>query len=374
MKIAILDTYYPAFLDAIYLKQADLGQRRYTEQVSVLVDQCFGTSDFYSRHFNDAGCEAVDLIANGIQLQARWAEEHNHRIGGWRWRLDPRVTRLPGLGLLAANWPALIAVTAEQVRRLKPDVLYCQDMSFMPPRVLKELKRHVGLIVGQIASPAPALRYLECFDLILTSFPHFVERFRAQGLASEYFRIGFDTRVLEKLGAVPKDLDATFVGGITAAHSRGTALLEQLASTTPIEFFGYGSDRLAQDSPIRARHHGEVWGLDMYKALARSRVTLNRHIDVAENYANNMRLFESTGVGTLLITDQKKNLADLFEPGREVVTYSSAEEAAEMIRYYVEHPQLAEDIALAGQRRTLREHTYRHRIDELVGTLRKHLQ
>jgi len=373
LKIAILDTYYPAFLDATYRSHAGLGQQIYAEQLDLLVNQCFGTSDFYSRHLKDVGCEAIDLIANGRQLQAKWAREHERRIAPWRWRLDPRVTRLPVAGRLAANWPALIAITAEQVRRIKPDVLYCQDMSFMPPVVLKELKRHVRLIVGQIASAAPPARYVECFDLILTSFPHFIERFRAQGVASEYFRIGFDTRILERLGAVEKNLDATFVGGITAAHSRGTALLEKLANTTPIEFFGYGSERLAPDSPIRARHHGEVWGLDMYRALARSKVTLNRHIDVAENYANNMRLYESTGVGTLLITDSKRNLAELFEPGREVIAYSSADEAAEMIRYYVEHPQLAADIARAGQRRTLGEHTYRHRMDELVGILHQHL-
>ena len=52
----------------------------------------------------------------------------------------------------------------------------------------------------------------------------------------------------------------------------------------------------------------EVWGLDMYRALARSKITINRHINVAENNANNMRLFEATGTGSLLITDRKDNL------------------------------------------------------------------
>ncbi len=44
----------------------------------------------------------------------------------------------------------------------------------------------------------------------------------------------------------------------------------------------------------------------MYEVIRRSRVTLNFHIDLAEGWANNMRLYEATVVGTLLLTDWKK--------------------------------------------------------------------
>jgi spore maturation protein CgeB len=107
----------------------------------------------------------------------------------------------------------------------------------------------------------------------------------------------------------------------------------------------------------------------MYRAIARSHVTFNRHIDVAENNANNMRLYEATGVGTLLITDRKQNLGQIFEPGREVVVYSDAEEAVRLIRYYLAHPHEAAEIARAGQARTLRDHTYRQRMVSLVPML-----
>ena len=73
----------------------------------------------------------------------------------------------------------------------------------------------------------------------------------------------------------------------------------------------------------------------MYRVLSRSKIALNRHSDVAEDYANNMRLYESTGVGALLITDAKRNLTDLFEPDEEVVTYSSEDELVEKIHHYL---------------------------------------
>jgi spore maturation protein CgeB len=113
--------------------------------------------------------------------------------------------------------------------------------------------------------------------------------------------------------------------------------------------------------------------MDMYRALARSRITLNRHINVAENNANNMRLYEATGVGAMLLTDRKDNLHELFEIGKEVVAYSSKEEAAELVRYYLEHPGEAAQVAKAGQARTLREHTYAQRMQELVPILKRHL-
>jgi spore maturation protein CgeB len=111
----------------------------------------------------------------------------------------------------------------------------------------------------------------------------------------------------------------------------------------------------------------------MYRVLARSKIALNRHIDVAEKYANNMRLYEATGVGTLLLTDAKSNFGDLFEPGREAVTYGSEDELVEMIRHFLEHDDERGRIARAGQKRTLREHTYEHRMRELETILSRYL-
>ena len=57
----------------------------------------------------------------------------------------------------------------------------------------------------------------------------------------------------------------------------------------------------------------------MFRILASSRIVLNRHITDARQYANNMRLYEATGVGSLLVTDAKENLADLFRKALETV-------------------------------------------------------
>ena len=110
----------------------------------------------------------------------------------------------------------------------------------------------------------------------------------------------------------------------------------------------------------------------MYQVLHSSKVTLNHHGDIPP-YANNLRFFEATGVGTLLITDWKVNLHGMFEPGKEVVAYRDADECVELARYYLEHEDEREAIARAGQERTLREHTWYHRMQELVEIVRRYL-
>ena len=373
MRIALLDTYYPRFLETQYLKAPGLSGQSYSGQRQSLLGQVFGTSDFYSRHLREMGHDAQDLIVNCKPLQKTWAREQGVAYSELALGLHQRLLRLPVVGPWLSSLPGLVEIAVEQIKAMRPDVLYCQDLWFLPPQKMAELKPYVKRIVGQIASPLPPQPYLQAYDLILTSFPHFVPRLRAMGIASEYFRIGFDPRVLDLLGPVEKDVDVSFVGGISRHHGKALPMLEHLANQTPIQFFGYGASGLPSSSPIKARHRGEVWGLDMYRALARSRVTLNRHINVAENNANNMRLYEATGVGTLLITDAKDNLGELFEVGKEVVAYRNQDEAVELITHYLKHPDEAQAIARAGQQRTLREHTYQARMVELIDILDRYV-
>jgi spore maturation protein CgeB len=110
----------------------------------------------------------------------------------------------------------------------------------------------------------------------------------------------------------------------------------------------------------------------MYEILNASKMTLNHHGDVPP-YANNMRLYEATGVGTLLLTDWKINLSEIFAPGREVVAYRTVDECADLIQHYLNHAEERESVSRAGQERTLSQHTFLHRMQELVDVVHKYL-
>jgi hypothetical protein len=198
--------------------------------------------------------------------------------------------------------------------------------------------------------------------------------FRGAGVPSEYFRLAFEAQILERLGEPQRPFSVVFIGGYDTSHRGGSQLLEQIARELPVEFWGYGIESLSRESPIRRNYRGEAWGIDMYRILGRSGIALNRHVDISGRYAGNVRLYETTGLGTLLVTDAKENLHELFEVGREVVTYRDPQECVEVVKYYLEHEDERKAIAEAGQRRTLREHTYRHRMEELSEIIERYLR
>lgn len=355
MRFLILDTCYPAFLRAHYSRDPGLSRRSYDVQWRSLMDTFFGTADSYSHALGELGHEAHEVVANCAPLQDAWAREH---------------------GLSARRGPFALRrerIVLAQARQQRPDVVYVQNLRAFSSGLLRRLRRAGATIVGQIASEPPGARRLRAFDLVLTSFPHFVERFRSLGIRSEYLRIGFDPRVLVRLereGARREQHGAVFVGALNRTqHRSGNALLERAARRAPIDFWGYGAGGWPQSSPIRARFRGEAWGIEMFRVLYEARIALNRHIEVAERFANNMRLYEATGVGSLLLTDEKDNLDELFVPGREVVTYRDEDELVERVAYYLERDDERRAIARAGQERTLREHTYRRRMEELLSIL-----
>lgn len=351
-EVLFITTYYDSFIESLYQRIPNLSETNYEEQLSVLTKEFHGDSDFYSSAMNKAGLMSADLITNCTPLQNTWAAENN----------------FSGMGL---------AIAVEQIRRATPQVLYFHDMNLISKEFLCAVRPYTKLIVGQIATPIFKDIPFSDYDVIFSSFPHYVKKFRQAGLTSYYQPLAFDSRILQ--GSEPREynrreISCSFVGGISKLHLKSYQLLELLAKETPIVFWGYGANTLPKSSKIAKRHKGQAWGKEMFDILLSSQITINRHGEIAENYANNMRLYEATGTGTLLITDYKDNLNELFEIGKEIVAYRSPQECTSLVKYYLANPREAEEIAKAGQARTIQDHSYTKRMDQTAEILNRHLR
>ena len=372
LKFLVLDTYYPNFIKKVRNNNKTLCNESYRYQLKYMLSKCFGTSDFYSFNLRKLGYEAIDIIANDEILQRTWANENKLEVE--KSDLISKLQTFPLIHKFIGRPDWIQTITLEQIRKEKPDIVYMQDLSVLNISTLKKVKKYCRLLVGQIACPLPNKQNLKQFDLILTSFPHFVERFSKMGIKSEYFKIGFEKRILNKFKKFKRKYNLTFVGGISPSHRKGLKLLNYIAKHIKIDVWGYGKELLLPTSNLYKYHHGEAWALDMYKVLAESKITINRHIDVAENYANNMRLYEATGMGTMLLTDKKDNLGDLFKTGIEVVEYSSPKDLVKKVKYYLKNEKERTRIARKGQLRTLRDHTYNVRMKELIKIIEKYVK
>jgi spore maturation protein CgeB len=111
----------------------------------------------------------------------------------------------------------------------------------------------------------------------------------------------------------------------------------------------------------------------MHQKLLESFATVNIHGEAAGEEAVNMRLFEATGVGTCLLTDWKPSLIELFDED-EVVSFRSADEFVERVRWLEDNPGQRDAIAQAGNRRTLRDHTFGNRVGDLLEVVNEVLR
>jgi hypothetical protein len=365
MRFLILDTAYADFLAWLYAQHPGLAAQEYAVQARVREESLFGQISFYAANLRALGHEAWAVEVNNEPLQMAWAREHGVTATKPRqWQLRLRRDLVPWISRVAdSRW--MYDILAAQIRQYQPDLIVNYAME-LDGAFFREIKPWVRLLVGHHAAPIVPGADFGAYDLVLSLVDNFVDYFRQEGLNSELLRQGFEPCVLRRVEKETIPIHVSFVGNLHSNHIARLRWLTEMCERIPVDVWTGSANRISKASPIRARHRGAVWGTAMYQVLHNSLMTLNHHIDVAGRYAGNIRLFEATGVGTLLITDWKDNLHEMFEPDKEIVAYRSAGECVELVQYYLAHESERQAIAHAGHRRVLREHTYRHRMQQLV--------
>jgi spore maturation protein CgeB len=86
----------------------------------------------------------------------------------------------------------------------------------------------------------------------------------------------------------------------------------------------------------------------------------------------NPRTYELAACGAFQLVDHRSLLADQFEAGKEIAVFHNLDECLSLIEYFKAYPDEAKQIAEAGRKRVLRDHTYTHRMEEAVTILREH--
>jgi len=81
----------------------------------------------------------------------------------------------------------------------------------------------------------------------------------------------------------------------------------------------------------------------------------------------NLRIFEVLAAGGFLLTDHYEEIAELFEIGKEVETYSSARELREKVEYYLNHEEERIQIAAAGKKKFYELYTWEQRAKDFAS-------
>lgn len=110
---------------------------------------------------------------------------------------------------------------------------------------------------------------------------------------------------------------------------------------------------------------------DASRKFCQSRIAFN--ISIKDDL--NMRFFEILSSGSFQLTNWIPILKDMekeygLKDGKHFVTYKTLDEAVEKAKYYIEHEEEREKIALAGHKKFLEAHTYQSRISKILDTVK----
>ena len=416
------------FISQQYYKNRDLSERSYKEQNIYFVNliTSFSAKNFINSH-KEAGNDVEVIFWNNYTSQNKWLEENKASVNKKNWTTE---------------------IILHQLKSIKPDVLFFQNVASLSYKIRKEIKNIVPSIKIVLINedyPGAYQNFSEC-DILIVNTP--ILKYRYKYLKPHLIYNSFDENLLkiDGINNVQKKYNLGFLGSLRFPESRyyfvkdikenfnlnmWTAkdlkimnkkprkrnfnyFLSQLIKSlvkleifrnlvlkfTPIIFSTKISEiiNLAHLEKVGKKKipninfkihekenfnwlkeddiFNELHGLEYYKAIKQTKVLINRHADVAANTVDNMKMFEITGMGSCLVTDKGENLSELFEDGKEVVTYNSLEEAKEKIKFLLDNPKTLAEIALNGQKKTLAKHTSSQRnleIQEIINNQFKYV-
>lgn len=161
--------------------------------------------------------------------------------------------------------------------------------------------------------------------------------------------------------------DITTAGNL---YANRVAFFEQLADMNlDIRIWGNAGSRWMQLDKISPYLHSEyITGRNKAMAFQLSKIVLN-NLHPGEVAGINCRAFEVPAMGGFQMINARSGLSDLFEPGEEVVAFSSFIDLREKISFYLANETERKRIAERGYQRAHQEHTYENRLRLLEETV-----
>ena len=284
--------------------------------------------------------DAFYTNGDDVHLQSLWAREHGIRTDD------------------------LEQILLAQIEHHRTDVFYNLDPMRYGSAFVRKLPGCVKTTLCWRAAPSGNLD-LTSYDLVVCNFPSILEDWRRKGCKAEYFFPAHDPAMDTYANARRDVLDLIFVGGFSRHHANRSAALRAAASMSGIRmrlhledlrltrmanvlWFMPGLGTYRHPREIRDIRAGSLYGRELYAALAATRIVLNGAVDMAGGDRGNMRCFEATGCGAVLLTDSGR-YPEGFIDGETMVAYSSPDQIPELIGRLIADVYWAESIAKAGR-------------------------
>ena len=267
------------------------------------------------------------------------------------------------------------------VRDVSPDfVLHTKDE--LPAGIFQELRKKTAVVqwYPDVSIDGWLPDYIRAADIFFTMSEGLVDEFRkynsnvfwlTQAFEPSFFQIreitSGDTGVCSS--------DITFVGslGMNRLYQARREFLQSIVKKGySLKWWGPRLPRKLSTLPLILGKLGKayggrfVWGEEHAKIAQLSKIYLA--FDAMPHIRKSMseRMYIAVGCGAFYMCQHVEGIEEVLEPGKEIVTFHSEDEMLDLIRYYLRHDEARKQIAQAGQKRVLTEHTYEIRIRQMT--------
>lgn len=165
--------------------------------------------------------------------------------------------------------------------------------------------------------------------------------------------------------------DLAFLGNrLPDREARVEAFFLDAAERLPQASFLLGGSGWGDKPMPRNVHYiGHVGTADhnAFNVTPKAVLNISRESMATNGFSPATRVFEAAGAGACLITDAWVGLELFLKEGEEVLAARDGREVAEIVKTLA--PERAAEIGLRARERILREHTYRHRAEQVDAIL-----
>jgi hypothetical protein len=209
------------------------------------------------------------------------------------------------------------------------------------------------------------------YDLVISNSEGGLDRLRELGARrAKALFWGADPELFRPL-PVEKELDVFFYGyGDKFRRDWIEMMIGEPSRLLPEVDFALGGAHFRGDTGD-ARLVGDVPFNVFSRTISSARVNLNitRRSHASVYASSTSRPFELAAAGAAIVSNPCEGMERWFEPGKELVVVSDAEEAVSTYRELIADPEAAANLGRRARERVLDEHTFAHRAHRLLDLI-----
>ena len=253
-------------------------------------------------------------------------------------------------------------------------VIVCHD--FLWPDEVAELKRRTGAEIAMwfpdaLVNFGKGYFMNAAYDSLFFKDPYIVNVLNNVVSSSVYYLPECFNPSRHCLPEKELPLKTEYHCDITTAgnqHSWRVAFYKHLEKYD-VKLWGQPAPLWMPTGSVALMHQGRtVLNEDKARAFLGAKIVIN-NLHYGEVWGLNVRTFEAAGIGAFQLTDWRPGLGQLFEDGKELISFRGMDDLLKKVNYWLAHSDERKEIACAGKRRAYAEHTYQLRLTLLLDTL-----